>query len=694
MPLLTDTVRINCLNELGFEYSNPYWSKSKYVRTDSALFYTLQAQKESQQLKYALGIGTAFQNIAFVEEEYGDFIKSEYYAKLAIPIFEKENRQIELNRAKINLGWYFFHQGKYQEAMEIYQKELPFYQTIKDTEHVAMIFLLMGLNLTSQGYYEKAFEYFQKNFNTQKKANGILDILYSPERRADLYLGAGDTANALLYYRKVAAHASEHNIILDYSSVIKSTIYTLQKQYDSALFCLKQNLLFVQTSNTDSLFKKRELMLNALDLLPLYLSLSDFDSVIKYAVDPLKSFANGGDIDNLMPVLKNVTKACIMKLEYKKALYYVKQLIAYAEKTGARPYIRDGYLFLSDIFAAQHKIDMAYGYRIRYNTLNDSLNKDNYASRLAAFDVITKMNTEEKNYRDQLKITEEKNNAKVELINKEKQLQFYVFISGILIVLILTTVFIRNIKLKRKKDQLQLMMAEANVSLEKQKKEQEVTQLQQQKTELEMQALRAQMNPHFIFNCLNSINRFILRKQSSEATEYLTKFSRLIRMILNSSANTLVSLAEDLEALKLYLELESIRFEEKFSYNIQYESDLDIDFIQVPPMLLQPYIENAIWHGLMHKADQGHLDIAISQNDNMLCCKITDDGIGRKEAQALKSKSAINYKSMGMRITADRIAMLHRQYKTENAVVVNDLILPNGNPGGTEVLIKIPVVYL
>ena len=161
------------------------------------------------------------------------------------------------------------------------------------------------------------------------------------------------------------------------------------------------------------------------------------------------------------------------------------------------------------------------------------------------------------------------------------------------------------------------MMAEANISLEKQKREQEVTQLQQQKTQLEMQALRAQMNPHFIFNSLNSINRFILKKQSSEATEYLTKFSRLIRMILNSSANTSVSLAEDIEALKLYLELESLRFEEKFNYNIQYEPDLDIDFIQVPPMLLQPYIENAIWHGIMHKAGKGHLDIMISQKENI-----------------------------------------------------------------------------
>ena len=128
-----------------------------------------------------------------------------------------------------------------------------------------------------------------------------------------------------------------------------------------------------------------------------------------------------------------------------------------------------------------------------------------------------------------------------------------------MIILVVVMLVIRNIRLKRRKEQLQYLMTEANTHLENRKKEQQLA-------ELEMQALRTQMNPHFIFNSLNSINRFILQNNKAEATEYLTKFSRLIRMILNSSANASVSLAEDLEALQLYLELERLRCEEKFSY--------------------------------------------------------------------------------------------------------------------------------
>src|SRR6476619_5515336 len=163
---------------------------------------------------------------------------------------------------------------------------------------------------------------------------------------------------------------------------------------------------------------------------------------------------------------------------------------------------------------------------------------------------------------------------------------------------------------------------------------------------MEMQALRAQMNPHFIFNSLNSINRFILQNNKAEATEYLTKFSKLIRMILNCSANATVSLAEDLEALQLYLELECLRFDNEFIYKITCDPELDTDFIRVPPMLLQPFVENAIWHGLMNKEGEGHLWININQEDSALICTITDDGIGRKKAAELTGKSGIKHKSM------------------------------------------------
>jgi len=228
------------------------------------------------------------------------------------------------------------------------------------------------------------------------------------------------------------------------------------------------------------------------------------------------------------------------------------------------------------------------------------------------------------------------------------------------------------------------------LQLERSEKERQVAELQQQKTELEMQALRVQMNPHFIFNSLNSINRFILQNNRTQASEYLTKFSKLVRMILQNSQASLITLETELEALGLYLEMEALRFNYHFAYKISVPKDLDIEVLKVPPLIIQPYVENAIWHGLMHKEEKGSLDIEVTQQDDYLFFKVTDDGIGRKQAAALASKTATKHKSMGLRITADRIAMI--QSSNGSPVTINDLVNPDGTAAGTEVIIKMPVI--
>ena len=231
------------------------------------------------------------------------------------------------------------------------------------------------------------------------------------------------------------------------------------------------------------------------------------------------------------------------------------------------------------------------------------------------------------------------------------------------------------------------------LQLERFEKEKQLANLKRRTTELEMQALRAQMNPHFIFNSLNSINRFILQNNKVQASEYLTKFSKLIRLILQNSQAAFIPLESELDSLQLYLELESLRFDHHFRFTIRVENDLDISSIKVPPLIIQPYAENAIWHGLMHKEEKGNLEIELYQQDNMLCCKITDDGVGRKKAGELKSKSASTHKSMGMRITADRIANLQQKKQTNTYISINDLVFPDGSAAGTEVLMQIPIQY-
>lgn len=208
---------------------------------------------------------------------------------------------------------------------------------------------------------------------------------------------------------------------------------------------------------------------------------------------------------------------------------------------------------------------------------------------------------------------------------------------------------------------------------------------------VEMNALRAQMNPHFIFNVLNAIDYYILKNDTDTASDYLNRFSRLIRLILQNSRSNYVNLKDELEALKLYIEMENLRFEEQFDYRVKIGQGLKIDEIEVPPMLLQPYVENAIWHGLIQKEGKGYLELVITKSDQYLHCVIEDNGIGRAASKALKSKTATRRKSMGMQITQDRIGMINRLYNTNAQIKVLDKVDSEGQALGTRVELAIPI---
>ncbi|MEI9945553.1 MAG: histidine kinase [Chitinophagaceae bacterium] len=220
----------------------------------------------------------------------------------------------------------------------------------------------------------------------------------------------------------------------------------------------------------------------------------------------------------------------------------------------------------------------------------------------------------------------------------------------------------------------------------------ELLQVKQKTAEIEMKALRAQMNPHFIFNSLNSINKYILKNDHVNASRYLTRFAKLIRLILDNSNSKEVALSSELEALKLYIDMEMLRFTNKFTYQVFVDENVSADTLQVPPLIIQPYVENAIWHGLLHKESSGWLAISVMKsNDNMLQCTIEDNGIGRKKAKEMKSKSANANKSLGMKLTQERISMLNQHTSLNASIQIIDLADSNGEPTGTKVILKIPI---
>lgn len=232
----------------------------------------------------------------------------------------------------------------------------------------------------------------------------------------------------------------------------------------------------------------------------------------------------------------------------------------------------------------------------------------------------------------------------------------------------------------------------AQQELEIEQKENRLKELQLQMSHTRQQALRAQMNPHFIFNCLNSINGFILKNDATTASAYLITFSKLIRLILENSNERTISLSNELDALKLYIEMELLRFDKKFNYSVTIADDIIPDLILVPPLILQPFIENSIWHGLLHKEESGNIRLFISKENTILKCIIEDDGVGREMSAALKTGSIIHKRSLGMKLTNERLALMNEEKNKTSLLQITDITDNNGKVTGTRVTITLETI--
>ncbi len=247
------------------------------------------------------------------------------------------------------------------------------------------------------------------------------------------------------------------------------------------------------------------------------------------------------------------------------------------------------------------------------------------------------------------------------------QLWFILLVSFILVSLISFFIFYKN---------KQYLNRERNALI-----------LQQKMNEMENQAKQAMMNPHFVFNALNSIQHYMLENDKESTNKYLTKFSRLIRMNLDLSTKSVITLEEELEKLKLYLEIEQLRFGDKLVYDFKIDNQLETDIIQIPSMILQPFVENAIWHGIMPANRVGQITIVAEaiQNNQMLSIKILDNGIGIANAKNLTKPKT--HKSMGSQITIDRMMLFGQQHHVKCNVIVSDNL-----EGGTIISLQLPLV--
>ena len=221
------------------------------------------------------------------------------------------------------------------------------------------------------------------------------------------------------------------------------------------------------------------------------------------------------------------------------------------------------------------------------------------------------------------------------------------------------------------------------------KQEKEKAALKLQAVELEAKALRAQMNPHFIFNCMNSIKSLIQQNENEKSVTYLTTFSKLIRNLFNSADKKDISLYDEIETCKLYLQLEAMRFDTKFSFAVHADENIDLKSVQVPALIIQPFIENAIWHGITPHNSGGHVSLNVFRKDGVIEIVIDDDGIGREASSQNKSASGLAHQSKGVNLTQTRLELNNLLQQRQAKLEVIDKKDEDGIATGTTVIIKI-----
>ncbi len=210
---------------------------------------------------------------------------------------------------------------------------------------------------------------------------------------------------------------------------------------------------------------------------------------------------------------------------------------------------------------------------------------------------------------------------------------------------------------------------------------------------LEQKMLRSQMNPHFLFNSLNSIKLYIINNEQKNAVHYLNKFSKLVRKILEASSQKEISLAEELETVELYMNIENIRFSNEINFKINVEDDINIDNIKIPSLTLQPFLENSLWHGLSPKDGEKSIQINVKNKDRgHVSIEVIDNGIGRTMAEVNKENRVLKKKSLGIHITKERLANFSRDYQNKFDVDIMDLFNEHGDPNGTKVILDIPTI--
>lgn len=609
---------------------------------DSALKYALRAEKLAEKLSYKKGLADALNGIGSIFFNKSSYAEALQYHTRSRRLREEISDKRGMADSYLNIGNVYFRQGNAPEALQNYFTSLKIREEFGNSVMTGNTYSNIGIIYSQQGNYAEALRFFQL----------ALEIYEQP---------GTDKSRVAYIYNNMGNN------------------YLFQKKYDDALkhysTALKMNEEAGNKSGMASCYGNIGIV---------YGESGSYQKALGNHLLALKIRQEIGDKNGIAVSCINLGGVMTKQKEFKVARKYLLNAMEISKEIGSRGNLKDCYDALADLAEETNDYKQASAYYKLSAQIKDSLMTESNSQKMAELKTRYELDQKEK----EIKLKEKE----LQLVNKDKEIQ--------------------NVKIRNQRMTiwylivgftLFVVLAYALLRFYNQKKK---TAIQHQVLETEMKALRSQMNPHFTFNVLNSIQYYVCRNDIKSAELYLGKFSNLIRMILEQSREPFISLEQEITMIELYLELEEMRFEKKFTYAITIAADLDRQRVKMPSMLIQPIVENAIKHGIEFKKGDARIVVELSGTSSSILCTVSDNGIGREAAARIKEQVPVNgnvnegqqkgsrtaHNSMGSTIIEERIKALGSLYNIKLTYNTQDLYDANGFACGTSVKIEVPVL--
>ncbi len=627
---------------------------------------------------------------------FEDFNKSDEYANEALSLSKRMNYQEGIAEAIRNFARVQFYQGNYPVALNYYWESLNMYKELGKDNIVGRILEDIGTTHFFARNIDKVFEIFLEAIHTFRKKDennklvgDVRDTLTHNTRIGLAYRTVGRSDTALLLYLRYLKTGEENNFeitdMLVHTGLV-AMCYMEVGKYDSAIYYYKRALDFPEVNQSIKAMNHEHIRRMA----GIHLILKNTDTAIYFLKVSYKWLSENGflrqsqmaaqQLGNIYHKMGRFTDAEYYFLRSEELLkemimnqsYYRYDSLKYIVSWGRELYLpftkkwirevtyeqaMELYDHLHKFYLERDQLRQSMIYLINCSNAKDTLRM--LTRNRESIEIQTKFETEQK----------DKEISSLSHVNELQELQLkqsrwmLLGLGGVvLLIILLAVILIRQNKLRNS----------------------------QQTLLFQQRLLRTQMNPHFLFNSLSSIQNFIIQEKPAIASDYLSRFAKLVRQILNNSVEEYVLLEDEISSIENYLELQKARYRDMFDYSIEVDKEIDPETILIPPMLAQPFIENSIEHGFKHKDSKGNMQIRFALNDKLIRFEVEDDGIGREKAMKILKEQNKGHRSMATDITRDRLQVLNKKRRHKIRLAISDLKDDNGNPIGTKVVFDIP----